>query len=142
MSIKGKVVLVTGGTSGIGARCTKHFAEQGAHVVFGSNQNDEGRALEAELHASGLDAHFVLTDVTNEESIYDFVDQAVYRYRRVDAVHCNAGVWRSGKVTEVNDADWDLVMGVNVRGVMNTLKYVVPEMEKVGQGVIVITTSV
>lgn len=142
MSIKGKVVLLTGGTSGIGAQCTRHFAEQGAHVVFSSNQSEEGRALESQLQASGLDAYFVFTDVTNEESVYDFVDQAIFRFRRIDAVYCNAGVWRGGHVTEVTDADWDLVMGVNVRGVMNTLKYVVPEMEKAGQGVVVITTSV
>lgn len=142
MSIQGKVILVTGGTSGIGAGCTRHFCEQGAHVVFASNRAEEGRALESELRAAGHDALFVFTDVTDEESVSDLVDRCIFTHGRIDAVHCNAGVWRGGKVTEFTDDDWDLIMGVNVKGVMTTLKYVVPEMEKAGKGVVVITTSV
>lgn len=142
MSIRGKVVLVTGGTSGIGEGCTRHFAEEGARVVCASNQEAEGRSLEEDLRGAGHDVRFVPADVMDESSVREMVRQTVEHFGRLDAVHCNAGVWRGGKVTDFTEADWELVMGVNVKGVMTTLKYAVPEMERVGEGVVVITTSV
>ncbi len=142
MSIQGRVVLVTGGTSGIGEGCTRYFAKVGARVVCASNQEEAGRELEAELRSAGQDVRYIPVDVTDESSVRAMVEQAVDHYGQIDAVHCNAGVWRGGKVTDFNEADWELVMGVNVKGVMTTLKYVVPEMERVGKGVVVITTSV
>lgn len=142
MSIAGKVVVVTGGTSGIGRACSLHFASAGARVVIGSNQREEGDALQREIAARGGDARYIYVDVADEASVRDFVAAAVAHYGRIDAVHANAGVWRGGKVVDVTDEDWNAVMGVNVRGVFNILKYTVPEMEKAGRGVVLITTSV
>ena len=142
MSIAGKVVMVTGGTSGIGRACAKRFAAAGARVVIASNQAEEGNELESELRRHGREALFVFADVADESSVENLVRQAVARYGRIDAVHANAGVWRGGKVVDITDDDWNAVMGVNVRGVVNTLKHTVPEMLKVGKGVVVITTSV
>ena len=142
MALDGKVIIVTGGTSGIGEGCTRHFAELGAKVVFASIQTDRGQALEKELRAEGHEARFVYCDVSQEESVKALVGQAVALHGRVDAVHCNAGAWAQGKVTDFDEAAWNLMMGVNVKGVLWTAKHVIPAMERQGKGVIVITTSV
>lgn len=142
MNLKDKVLLVTGGTSGIGEACSRHFATLGARVIIASNQDDRGKALEKELRAAGQEVRFVFADVSCEESVQALVARAVELYGRIDGVHCNAGVWGKGKVTEFNDAAWDKIMGVNVKSVFWTAKHVVPVMERQGQGVILITTSV
>lgn len=142
MALKDKIILVTGGTSGIGEGCVRHFASLGARVVIASNQQDRGVALEAELRAAGRDALFVFTDVSREESVKALVARAVGRYGGIDGVHCNAGVWAKGKATDFDDAVWEKVMGVNVKSVFWTAKHAVPVMEAQGRGVILITTSV
>lgn len=142
MKLKDKTILVTGGTSGIGEACSRHFAALGARVVIASNQDDRGAALEKELHAAGRDVRFVFADVSREDSVQALVARAVELYGRIDGVHCNAGVWGKGKVTEFNDAAWEKIMGVNVKSVFWTAKHVVPVMERQGKGVILITTSV
>ena len=142
MSIDGKAIIVTGGTSGIGEGCTKHLSQVGAKVVTASIQNEEGAALEQELRDAGCDVTFVRTDVSNEDSVKVLVEKTLELHGRIDGVVSNAGVWREGKVTEFNDADWDLVMGVNVRGNFLLAKHVVPVFEKQGKGVLVVTTSV
>jgi NAD(P)-dependent dehydrogenase (short-subunit alcohol dehydrogenase family) len=142
MSLKEKVIIVTGGTSGIGEACSRHFASLGARVVIGSNQADNGEALETELRAAGQDVRFVFTDVSNEASVQALIQRTVEWYGRIDGVHCNAGVWARGKVTEFDDAIWNKVMNVNVKSVFWTAKHAVPVMERQGKGVIVITTSV
>lgn len=143
MNLQDKVILVTGGTSGIGAACARHFAACGARIVLASNQREEGEALERELAGAGGQALFVYTDVADESSVQNLMRRALARFDRLDGVHCNAGVWRKGRVTEFNAADWDFVMGVNVQGVLWTAKHAIPLMEaNAGGGVFLVTTSV
>ncbi|MEY4939951.1 MAG: 2,5-dichloro-2,5-cyclohexadiene,4-diol dehydrogenase [Verrucomicrobiota bacterium] len=142
MSLKDKVIIVTGGTSGIGEACSRHFVTLGARVVLASNQEEPGKKLETELRAAGHEARFVFVDVSDESSVQAMVARAVELYGRIDGVHCNAGVWARGKVTEFNDAIWNKVMNVNVKSVFLTAKHVLPVMERQGKGVLVITTSV
>ncbi len=142
ISLENKVILVTGGTSGIGEACSRHFAALGARVVVASNQADRGAALEKELRDAGHDARFVFADVSREESVQALVARALEFYGRIDGAHCNAGVWGKGKVTEFDDAAWEKIMGVNVKSVFWTAKHVVPVMERQGGGVFLITTSV
>ena len=142
MSLQGRVILVTGGTSGIGEGCTRHLAEVGAKVVTASIQEEEGRALERELRDRGRTVDFVAADVSSEDSVKALVAKALNLHGCLEGVVSNAGVWREGKVTDFNDADWDLVMGVNVKGNFLLAKHVVPVFERQGKGVLVITTSV
>ena len=139
--LQGKVILITGGTSGMGAACTRHFAALGAKVVCASNQQEAGAALAAELRATGHEVTYVFVDIADENSVANMAKTAVQAYGRIDGVHCNAGVWRGGKVTDLTDTDWNLVMGVNVKGTMLTLKHAIPYMQEHG-GTVVITTSV
>jgi NAD(P)-dependent dehydrogenase (short-subunit alcohol dehydrogenase family) len=143
MNIKDKVILITGGTSGIGEGCSKRYAELGAKVVFASIQEAEGKALEAELKGLGHTADFVYCDVADEASVQALVQKAVDLHGRIDCCHSNAGVWRQGKVTDFTDDDFQFVMGINVKGNFFLAKHVVPVMERQDKpGVIVITTSV
>jgi NAD(P)-dependent dehydrogenase (short-subunit alcohol dehydrogenase family) len=142
MSVRDKVLIVTGGTSGIGEGCSRHFASLGARVVIASNQAEPGASLERELRGAGHAATFVFTDVANEESVQALVRRTVELHGRVDGIHCNAGVWAQGKVTDFDDTVWSRVMNVNVKSVFWTAKHAVPVMERQGRGVIVITTSV
>jgi len=145
--LENKVIVVTGGTSGIGAACARHFSACGANVVLASNQQTEGERLERELRENGREALFVFTDVADEKSVQSLIRRAREYFGRIDGVHCNAGVWPQGRVTDFNDADWDFVMGVNVKGVLWTAKYAIPVLEACatengGGGVFLITTSV
>ena len=142
MSIADKVIIVTGGTSGIGDGCSRYFAEQGARVVIASNQTEAGQALAQELRGAGHEAHFVEVDVSSEDSVKALVARALELHGRIDALVSNAGVWRQGKVTDFTLEDWNAIMGVNVMGNLWLAKHVVPVMERQGQGVICITTSV
>lgn len=142
MPLQDKVILITGGTSGIGAGCSRHFAQLGARVVMASNQPGPGAELEAELRAAGHRATFVPVDVAREDSVQAMIQRTLELHGRIDGVHCNAGVWAQGKVTEFDEAVWSRVMDVNVKSVLWTAKHAVPVMERQGQGVLVITTSV
>ena len=142
MELKDKVILVTGGTSGIGEACTRHFAALGAKVVTASNQQDRGEALEAELREDGHEVRFIFADVAQEASVQSMVDFALSQYGRLEGVHCNAGVWGKGRVTEFDDAIWEKIMSVNVKSVFWTAKHAIPVMEATGKGVFLITTSV
>jgi NAD(P)-dependent dehydrogenase (short-subunit alcohol dehydrogenase family) len=137
-----KVILVTGGSSGIGEGCARHFAALGARVVIASNQEERGGAIAAELRAAGHQADFAYVDLGQEESVKGLFARVLELHGRLDAVHCNAGVWGKGKVTEFDEAAWEKVMGLNVKSVLWTAKHAIPIMEAQGQGVLLITTSV
>lgn len=142
MSIEGKVIIVTGGTSGIGEGCTRHFAAEGAKVVTASIQDDAGAVLEQELRDAGHDVRFLRCDMRNEDDVAALIAETERLHGRIDGVMSNAGVWVEGRVTDFTDEAWDLVMGVNVRGNFLLAKHLVPVYERQGGGVLVITTSV
>ena len=137
--MKDQVILVTGGTSGIGAACVRHFAAQGATVVAASIQREEGEALASEI----ANVDYVYCDVSDESSVASLAAAILETHGRLDAVHANAGVWGKGRVTEFTEADWDKLMGVNVKGTFWTAKHTIPLMERNETGgVFLVTTSV
>lgn len=142
MQLKEKVIIVTGGSSGIGAACVREYVTQGASVVLASNRQAEGDALASELAGVGAHARFVLCDVTCESDIEQLVSETKSAHGRLDGVHCNAGVWGRGKVDTFDESDWEKIMGVNVKGALWLAKHSVPLMEAGGGGVFLATTSV
>lgn len=131
--LSGKVAVVTGGTSGIGERIVEAFVAQGAHVVVAARRQVEGAALEKRLGVI-----FVKTDVANEPDVKAMIDRTVERFKRIDCLVNNAG---SGSPTvgiaDVDLADFDRVMAVNVRGVFLGIKHAAPIMVAQGSGSIV-----
>ncbi|HID23143.1 MAG TPA: SDR family oxidoreductase [Planctomycetaceae bacterium] len=140
--LKDKVILVTGGTSGIGLACCQLFARSGAKVVAMSIQEKEGRALAEQMTAEGHECLFHLGDVSREEDVRAAVDLAVERFGRLDVAHANAGVLRSQKITDLTLDDFRLLMDVNLLGAIWVAKHAIPVMRADGGGVICFTTSV
>lgn len=140
--LAGKVIIVTGGTSGIGEACVRHFAAGGAKVVCASIQEAEGAALEGELRGAGHEVRFVYCDASDEGEVGRLVGEALGRHGRIDGAMANAGAWRQCKATEATRADLDLLMGVNVMGPVWLAKHLVPVYERQGGGVLLVTTSV
>lgn len=140
--LKDKVILVTGGTSGIGKACCELFAQQGAKVVAMSIQPDEGRQLVAGITAAGGECVFQLGDVTRENDVEAAVNTTVERFGRLDAVHSNAGILRNQKITELRIEDFHMIINVNLLGPALLAKYAVRVMQRQGKGVMCFTTSV
>jgi NAD(P)-dependent dehydrogenase (short-subunit alcohol dehydrogenase family) len=140
--LKGRTILVTGGTSGIGEACTGLLARRGAKVVTMSIQAEEGARLAEQLTSAGHDCVFHYGDVSKEDDVEAAVDLAVKHFGGLDAVHANAGVLRNQKITELSLDDFHLMINVNLLGPVLISKHAIPVMERQGKGCICFTTSV
>jgi NAD(P)-dependent dehydrogenase (short-subunit alcohol dehydrogenase family) len=140
-NLQDKVIIVTGGTSGMGAASSLYFAEMGATVVAASIQEDEGKAIEEKIGEQGGGGKFIYVDVADEESVKALVKETIESYGRIDAVYSNAGVWGKGLVTDFDEAIWNKVMGVNVKGALWVAKHCIPVMEKNEKGGVILTTT-
>ncbi|HUX21687.1 MAG TPA: SDR family oxidoreductase [Spirochaetia bacterium] len=141
-TLNGKVIIVTGGTSGIGEACSELFASDGASVVAASIQQDEGRALEERLRGRGLSFRFFESDVRDEDKVKALAAYTLQEFGRIDAVHSNAGILRTGAITDFSVADFHLIFDVNVLGAALLVKHIIPVMVEQGEGVFCFTTSV
>ncbi|HEX9327593.1 MAG TPA: glucose 1-dehydrogenase [Reyranella sp.] len=143
MEFKDKVALVTGGSNGIGRATALGFAGRGAKVVIVDRDSAGGEATAGIVRQKGGEALFVQADVTDAQSVQAYVKKAVDAYGRIDCFHNNAGI--EGKVANIADYDeamFDQIMAVNVRGVFLGLKYVLKQMlAQKGGGAIVNTAS-
>ena len=142
MEFKDKVALVTGGGNGIGRATALGFAGRGAKVVIVDRDATGGEATAGIVRQKGGEALFVQADVTDAQSVQAYVKKAVDTYGRVDCFHNNAGI--EGKVANIADYDeamFDQIMAVNVRGVFLGLKYVLKQMLAQKGGAIVNTAS-
>lgn len=139
--LEGKVVLITGVTSGIGRAAAWAFARAGAHVVGGSRGAKEGAALAAAIRAEGLSALFLRTDVTSDADVGALVDLAVREHGRLDVAFNNAGLEWTGTPGDATPDAFDKVFDVNVKGVLRAVKAEIPAMTKAGGGVIINNSS-
>ncbi len=148
MRLKDKVTLITGGAAGIGKATALRFVEEGAKVVLCDVSEEAGQKTTAEL---GADAAFYKVNVTDRQAVQEWVDDVVARFGRVDVLVNNAGVLRDNQlvkfkggqvVKQMPEADFDLVVSVNLKGVFNCTQAVVPQMIRQGYGVILNASSV
>ena len=148
MRMKDKVVLITGGAAGIGRATALRFAAEGAKVVICDLNETAGQATVAEL---GPDAAFYKVNVTSQADVRRWVADVIARYGRIDVLVNNAGIVRDGQLVKFKDGemtgemaegDFDLVIGVNLKGVFNCTQAVVPHMIRQGGGVILSASSV
>jgi NAD(P)-dependent dehydrogenase (short-subunit alcohol dehydrogenase family) len=138
----GKVVLVTGGTSGIGKATAIAFAKEGAKVVLSGRREKEGLAVVEEIKKAGGTAHFVQADVAKEADVKRLVDSTVAKFGRLDVAFNNAGVEWKGALTEVTEEDYRRIFDINVWGVITSMKHEIAAMLKTGGGAIVNTSSI
>lgn len=141
-ALSGKVILITGGTSGIGLACSEQFAAGGAKVVAMSIQEEEGKSLAQRMSAAGHECLFHCGDVSKEDDVKAAVELAVEKFGRLDAAVANAGVLRNQKITQMTLDDFHTVINVNLLGAALVAKHAIPVMEKQRKGCICFTTSV
>ena len=142
MRLEGKVAIITGGASGMGAEECRIFAREGAKVVIADVSDDLGRQVEAEIAESGGDAMFMHLDVTSEDAWNDAVNATVERYGKVDILVNNAGISSTHNPDYMSTEAWDNFMAINARGVFLGMKSVIPQMQAVGGGSIVNISSI
>ena len=137
-----KVAIVTGATSGIGRATALAFAKDGAKVVVAGRRESEGAAVVAEIKAAGGEALFIRTDVASEADVKNLVEKTVETYGRLDFAFNNAGIFADqGPITGATADVYDQTFNINVRGVLNGLKYQIPAILKSGGGSIVNNAS-
>ena len=135
MDFKGKVAVITGGTSGIGRDAAILFAKQGAKVVVAGRREAEGKETLDLVRAAGGEGLFVKTDVSQTADVRGLVQKTVEKFGRVDVAFNNAGIegkWTS--IVEQSEEDWDATIDINLKGVWLCLKYEIQQMLKQGGG--------
>src|SRR5258706_9300565 len=143
MDFKGKVALITGGANGIGRATAHAFSQHGAKLVIVDRDAASGEGTAGAIRQQGGEARFVAADVTKSADVQNYVKVALETYGRIDCFHNNAGI--EGKVqltAEYDEAVFDAVMGVNVKGVFLGLPHVLPVMLKQKSCAIVNTAAV
>ena len=133
-SLDGKVVAITGASSGIGAATARRLADHGAAVVLGARRADRLDALAAELRASGGRACTAVVDVTCAADLHRLVETAVSTHGRLDVLVSNAGVGPISPMADRRTADWDAMIDVNLRGVLHGIDAALPVFERQGRG--------
>jgi 3-oxoacyl-[acyl-carrier protein] reductase len=138
-----KVAVITGGAQGIGRAIAELFAKRGAHVVIADINLEKAEATAQAIAAStGRRAIAVKTNVADSESAQAMVDRAIAEFGRIDILVNNAGTTRDNLIVRISDADWDLVLGINLKGAFNCSKAAARPMMKQRSGRIVNISSV
>lgn len=144
--LKGKVALITGGTAGIGKAIACLYAEQGADVVIlGTNAERAQQALK-EIEAAKADpaqkAAYFLLDVSKSQEVDEVVEKILKEWGKIDILVNNAGITKDNLLMKMSEADWDLVMDVNLKSVYNTCRALSRPMMKARSGTIINIASV
>jgi 3-oxoacyl-[acyl-carrier protein] reductase len=148
MRLKDKVTLITGGAAGIGKATALKFAAEGAKVIICDVNEEVGQAIAAEL---GLDAAFYRVNVADRAAVQTWVEAVIEKYGRIDVLVNNAGIVRDNQLVRFKDgqlvkqmpeAEFDLVIAINLKGVFNCTQAVAPVMIRQGSGVILNASSV
>jgi NAD(P)-dependent dehydrogenase (short-subunit alcohol dehydrogenase family) len=138
----GKIAIVTGGSLGMGKAAVRRLAAGGASVVFCGRRQEHVEESERELRGAGLEVSGVATDIASAVEVERLVAFAVGQYGGVDVLVNSAGIQRYGTVVETDEATWDEVFDVNVKGIYLASHFAIPEMRKRGGGAIVNISSV
>jgi NADP-dependent 3-hydroxy acid dehydrogenase YdfG len=141
-TLTGKVVVVTGASSGIGEATARLLARHGAHVVLGARRTDRLEQLVAGLRGEGASADALATDVTRLEDMQRLVDLATTHSGRIDVVVNNAGVMPLSTLEELKVEEWNRMIDVNLRGVLHGIAAGLPVMKRQGSGHFVNVSSI
>ncbi|MCC8119540.1 MAG: 3-oxoacyl-[acyl-carrier-protein] reductase [Bacteroidales bacterium] len=141
--LEGKTALITGAARGIGKALALKFASEGANIAFTDLAIDEnGKATEAEIAALGVKAKGYASNAANFDETQKVVDEIVKEFGRVDILVNNAGITRDRLMAQMTEADWDMVIMVNLKSAFNFSKAVLPVMTRQRGGSIINMSSV
>jgi NADP-dependent 3-hydroxy acid dehydrogenase YdfG len=141
-NIEGKVVVITGASSGLGEATARLLSNEGAIVVLGARRADRLRSLADELISQGGKAVAMTTDVTQRDQVQKLVDAAVQAYGRIDVIINNAGLMPQSLLQQLKVDEWDRMIDVNIKGVLYGIAAALPYMRKQKAGHIINVSSV
>lgn len=141
-SITGKVVVITGASSGAGEATARHLAARGAAVVLGARRTDRIEALARDLTAAGHTAKAVTTDVIDKDQVKHLVDTAVESFGRIDVMLNNAGLMPLAPLERLKIDEWDRMIDVNLKGTLYGIAAALPHMKAQKSGHIINVSSV
>ena len=142
MGVEGKVVVITGASSGLGEAAARLLADEGATVVLGARREDRIRALADELARRGDKALAIPTDVSRRAEVQRLVDGAVEAYGRIDVLINNAGLMPLSPLDRLKVDEWDRMIDVNLKGVLYGIAAALPHMQQRQSGHIINVSSV
>nr|WP_308506465.1 SDR family oxidoreductase [uncultured Agathobaculum sp.] len=138
-NVQGKVILITGASSGIGEATAKTLAAHGAKVVLSARRGDRLEKLAAGI---GENAVYLASDVTNPDDMEALVTLAKSKFGRLDVLFANAGIMPGSNMSEHKVNDWMAMVDVNIKGVLNAMAAVLPEFIAQKRGHIIVTSSI
>ena len=142
MKLSGRVVIVTGGGSGIGNATARLFAEEGATVIVVDWHKDAGEAAAQGIVNAGFKTEFCYADVSKSADVEAMVTSTIGRHGRLDTLFNNAAVQIMSKLVETTEESWDRIHSVNLKGVFLCCKYAIPRIIESGGGAVVNMASV
>jgi len=141
-NIQGKVVVITGASSGLGEATARHLAALGAHVVLGARRQDRLDAIVREIAAAGGKAIAHPIDVTNKEDLSALVAKAVEAFGRIDVMINNAGLMAISPISQLRVEEWDRMIDINIKGVLYGIAAALPLFEQQASGHFINISSV
>jgi NADP-dependent 3-hydroxy acid dehydrogenase YdfG len=141
-NVRGKVVVITGASSGLGEAAARFLSAHGATVVLGARRQERIEALANTLRASGGTALAVRTDVTDAGQVKRLVDEAVRTFGRIDVMINNAGLMPNSPLDRLRIDDWNRMIDVNIKGVLYGIAAALPHMKRQSAGHIINVSSV
>lgn len=140
--MSGRVAIITGGGSGIGRATALALARRGASIAVADLSAEAAERVAAEVRGAGAEALVCPVNVADSAQVQAVVRSVVYHFHRVDILVNSAGLYRLGQIGDVSEADWDLLLDVNLKGAFLFCKEVVPHMQRQHSGAIVSLSSV
>ncbi|WP_346837060.1 SDR family oxidoreductase [Microbulbifer sp. SAOS-129_SWC] len=141
-NIEGKVVVITGASSGLGESAARHLATEGAVLVLGARRTERLQTLADEINRAGGKAIAVTTDVVKRDQVEALVQAAVDTYGRVDVMLNNAGIMPQAPLEQLRVDEWDQQIDVNIKGVLYGIAAALPHMQRQKSGHIINVSSV
>lgn len=139
--MKGKTIIITGASSGIGNATAKKLAKEGANVVLSARREDRLKSLKDEITSDGGNALVVVADVTKKEDFKNIVDKTLEKFGSIDGLINNAGLMPLSYVKNLHTDEWDTMVDVNIKGVLNGVAAVLPTMKEQKSGHIINLSS-
>ena len=137
-NVENKVIIITGASSGIGEETAKTLAANGAKVVLSARREDRLKELASEI---GENAAYLKSNVADADDMTALVKLAKEKFGRVDVVFANAGIMPAGNMSELKVSDWNAMVEINIKGVLNTMAAVLPEFTAQKSGHVIVTSS-
>jgi NADP-dependent 3-hydroxy acid dehydrogenase YdfG len=141
-NIEGKIVAITGASSGIGEAVARHLARAGARVMLGARRLHRLEVVADDIRRAGGDVALQRLDVTSREDVAAFIQVAVARFGRLDVIINNAGIMPLSLVSDLKVDEWDRMVDVNLKGVLYGVAAALPVFRAQGSGHVVNVTSV